>query len=71
MPTFDELPERLNWRQACGLLGCTKSTLYRMAREGVLPAYGVGRRCRWYLRRDCEKILLQRSNGLDKSRPED
>lgn len=49
--------ERLDWKAACDFLGCKKSTLYRMIYDGRLPAYGVGRRNRFILRSDCEKIL--------------
>ena len=53
----DNLPERLNWKQACELLGCKKDTFYRLIREDRLKAYGVGKRCRWVMRSDCEAFL--------------
>lgn len=62
--TIYDLSERLNWKQACEVLGCGKSTLYRLVREGKLPARGVGKRGRWYLRSDCEKLLKK---GMDVS----
>ena len=57
-----DLSERLNWKQACALLGCTKSTLFRLVKEGKLPAYGVGQRGRWYLRSDCNYLIEQDKN---------
>lgn len=56
----DNLPERLNWKQACELLGCGKDTFYLLIREGKIQSYGVGRRCRWVKRSDCEKFLDSR-----------
>ena len=56
-----DLSERLNWQQACDILGCSKSLLYRLVKEGKIPMYGVGKRFRWFLRRDLEKALNQGS----------
>lgn len=53
----DHLPERLNWKQACELLGCKKDTFYRLIREGTIQAYGVGKRCRWFNRAECERFI--------------
>ena len=49
--------DRLNWRQACDLLGCSKSTLYRLVARGVLRASGVTTRHRWFSRRECLALL--------------
>ena len=55
-----DLSDRLNWEQACEVLGCSKAHLYRLVRSGRLRTYGAGKRNRWFLRRDCE-ILLRES----------
>ncbi len=52
-----DLHDRLNWQQACEVLGCSKSTLYRLVDKGVLQAYGAGSRCRWYSRKECFQYL--------------
>lgn len=57
---MDTTTDRLNWRQACALLGCSKSTLYRLVSRGMLRACGVCARNRWYSRRDCEALLAGR-----------
>ena len=52
-----DLSDRLNWQQACEILGCSKSLLYRLVKEGNIPMYGVGKRFRCFSRADCEKLL--------------
>ena len=49
--------DKLNWQEACEFLHCSKTTLYRLVYEGKLPAYGVGKRNRYYLESDCRKLL--------------
>lgn len=60
-----DLSDRLNWQQACEILGCSKSLLYRLVKEGSIPMYGVGKRFRWFSRTDCEK-LLQGNNSVSR-----
>lgn len=57
------MKERLNWREACEVLGCSKSTLYRLVANGQLRAFGVGSRGRWYSRRECEELLSVKKIG--------
>ena len=54
------MKERLNWCEACEVLGCSKSTLYRLVANGQLRAFGVGSRGRWYSRTECERFVLDR-----------
>lgn len=56
-----DLNDRINWRQACLILGCGKSTFFRMVREGVIPAYGLAERGRFFLKSDCMAYLSQKS----------
>lgn len=56
----DDLERRLNWQQACAVLGCKKSQFYALVRAGKLPAHGIGKRYRWYLQSDCENLLEER-----------
>lgn len=56
------MKERLNWREACEVLGCSKSTLYRLVANGQLRAFGVGSRGRWYSRTECERFVLERGD---------
>lgn len=60
-----DLADRLNWQQACEILGCKKSMFFKLVREGKIPSYGVGKKGRWYLRSDCLK-LVGRGQILDK-----
>lgn len=48
-----DLQDRLNWQQACTVLGCKKSTLYKLVDDGAIGAYGAGARFRWYSRAEC------------------
>lgn len=50
---------RLNWQQACAILGCSKAKFYRLVKRGELMAYKVGKRGLWVKREDCEKLLTR------------
>ena len=52
-----DLADRLNWQQACEILGCSKAQLYRLVKEKKIPVYGTGKRYRWYLRTDLKLFL--------------
>lgn len=60
-----DLSDRLNWQQACEVLGCRKTFLYQLAREGKIRMYGAGKRCRWFSREDCEKLISPSFFSLD------
>ena len=62
-----DLSDRLNWQQACEVLGCGKTHLYALVKEGKLHMYGTGKRYRWFSRNDLEVIL---EKGLSKETPE-
>lgn len=36
-----DLSDRLNWQQACEILGCSKAQLYRLVKEKKIPVYGT------------------------------
>ena len=36
-----DLADRLNWQQACEILGCSKAQLYRLVKEKKIPVYGT------------------------------
>lgn len=57
MDKSDMLPERLNWKQACALLGCGKTKFYGLIKKGELTAHRSGKRGLWVLRKDCERIV--------------
>lgn len=46
---------RLNWRQACEILGCGKTHFYRLIHNGNLPAYKMkgSKRGIWVFEKDC------------------
>ena len=52
-----DLSDRLNWQQACEILGCSKAQLYRLVKEKKIPVYGTGKRYRGYLRTDLKLFL--------------
>ncbi len=53
--------KKLNWRQACELLGCGRNRFYALIREGYLPAYRL-----WVYEKDCME-LTKRIGGLQPS----
>ena len=57
----DSKGRRLNWRQACEVLRCTKDYFYTLVKSGRLPAYKVQGRMRglWVYEADC-RALVQR-----------
>ena len=57
---------RMNWRQACVFLRCSKSTFYRLVQEGKIRMYGAGTRYRWVRKEDLDAALLDgEENGLE------
>jgi excisionase family DNA binding protein len=47
---------RLNWQQACKLLGCSKSHFYNLVNSGQLPAERFGKlRGTSVKKSDCER----------------
>lgn len=50
---------RLNWRQACEILGCGKTRFYALIRKGMLPAYRVtgGKRGLWVYESECQGLV--------------
>lgn len=43
MTEVDEKGRKLNWREACALLGCKKSHFYQLVNSGILPAIRIGK----------------------------
>ena len=57
---------RMNWRQACVYLGCSKTTFYKMVSNGRLVMHGVGTRYRWVWKDDLDAVLLDEDEkGLE------
>ena len=53
-----DLADRLNWQQACEILGCSKAQLYRLGEGKKISVFGKGKKYRWDLRKDF-KIFLE------------
>lgn len=51
--------KRLNWKQACEILGCSKSQFYRLINRGQLRGFRIGKRNLWVYEKDCLKFLEQ------------
>ena len=52
--------ERLNWQQACRILGCSKTHFYRLVNSGDLPAVRYGKVKGVTVKKaDCERYLQQ------------
>ncbi|MDR1125698.1 MAG: excisionase family DNA-binding protein [Deltaproteobacteria bacterium] len=52
--------ERLNWQQACKLLGCSKSHFYNLVNSGEIPAERSGKvRMVRVRKEDCERYRKQ------------
>lgn len=43
MEKVEEKGRKLDWREACALLGCKKSHFYNLVNSGILPAIRIGR----------------------------
>lgn len=50
---------RLNWKQACAILGCSKAHFYRLVSRGILPSTRLGRRKGIKVHRDDVEEYLQ------------
>jgi len=59
--------ERLNWQQACKLLGCCKSQFYRLVNTGALPSAERSGRIKGVTveKEDCERYLRQWRERVD------
>ena len=55
-----ELCDRISWKQASEILGCSKSSFFRLVQEGLIPAYGALDYGRFYLRSDCKAYLQKK-----------
>ncbi|WP_241160089.1 helix-turn-helix domain-containing protein [Desulfovibrio sp. ZJ369] len=64
---------KLNWRQACAMLGCSKRQFYNLVYSGILPAYRLAgsRRGLWIWEKDCRKLIQPVAEKFDKSKPKD
>ena len=56
--------KRLNWRQACEILGCKRTRFYQLVNSGQLRAFrlGVGKRNLWVYKEDCEALINRINN---------
>lgn len=61
-----DLNDRLNWHQACIILGCSKSTFFRLVGKGTIPAYGAADRGRFFLKTDCMAYLARKKKSRRK-----
>lgn len=63
---------KLNWRQACALIGCGRSKFYELINSGKLRAFrpeGVLRGV-WVWEEDCRKLvkpLAPKTSGIQKN----
>lgn len=51
--------QKLNWQQACSIIGCGRNRFYRLIRNGVLPAYRIKglKRGLWVYEKDCLALV--------------
>lgn len=62
----NNVPETLNWQQACKLLDCSQSHFYNLVNSGILPAQRSGKLRGIRVRRcDCEKYLKSWRDRLE------
>ncbi len=58
MAENEDKGRKLNWQQACALLGCKKSHFYNLVNSGRIPAQRYGElRGVWVYAQDCEAYL--------------
>lgn len=50
--------KKLNWQQACEILGCGRTKFYDMVRSGIIPGYRAGRKGIWVYEDDTERALI-------------
>lgn len=51
---------KLNWKQACGILNCSRSHFYNLVNEGKIPAFRYGRvRGVWVWEADVTNFLTK------------
>jgi excisionase family DNA binding protein len=52
--------EKLNWQEACKVLGCSKAHFYRLVNSGELPSerFGLARGVR-VKKADCQRYLKE------------
>ncbi len=53
-----DLADRLNWQQAARLIGCSKTSFFRLVRRGKIRAYGM-ERCRFYLKSEVAEYMQE------------
>lgn len=58
---------KLNWKQACVILGCGKTTFYELVNSGTLPAVRFGKRGLWVWERDVLRLIAQSLAFYDKT----
>lgn len=56
-----DLCDRINWIQACRLIGISKSTLYRLVKAGRISSYGAGARNRFFLKSELKEYMSKRA----------
>ena len=61
---------RLNWQQACEILGCGKNRFYALVSTGALPAYKImgSKRGLWVYESDCGALVVSMDPGTAVSR---
>lgn len=56
-----ESEKKLNWREACAVLGCKKSHFYNLINSGRIPCQRYGDlRGVWVYKKDCLNFLRLR-----------
>lgn len=54
---------RLNWREACKILGCGKTKFYDLVNNGDLPAYRINGGRLWVWEEDCYALIKPLGSG--------
>lgn len=60
---------KLNWRQACDVIGCSRNRFYNLVRNGFLPAYrlrGV-KKGLWVYEKDCIALVEKIAKSVPQS----
>ena len=61
MEQIEQIEKKLNWKEACELLGCKKSHFYNLVHTGKIPGYKFGMtRGVWVYEKDCLAYLNSR-----------
>jgi excisionase family DNA binding protein len=59
--------KKLNWRQACEILGCGRTKFYGLVSLGIIPGYRTGIKGVWVYEADVRQLVKKVSSANGKA----